>query len=227
MHIDFAIIDVDKTDTEVKDLITNVLAQPIKVNSVACSYYYIKTIKGVLSQQSHPIRLSCLVDFPCGLSDSKTRLTAVEQAVKFGADTIDITMPQNLASNRKYDKIREDVRTITDFCKDKNINSRYILEYRVFDHHCLKKLCEILDVFDIREVFPSTGYFLDNLADNLIASVFLHENSKNINIYCTGNAWSSNHFSIIEKTGLYGIRVMSPFALDSLVKILNEKQKNG
>jgi hypothetical protein len=39
------------------------------------------------------------------------------------------------------------------------------LEYRVFDHHCLKKICEILDTFGIKKVFPSTGYFIDNLAD--------------------------------------------------------------
>jgi hypothetical protein len=87
-------------------------------------------------------------------------------------------------------------------------------------------MCEILDGFNVTEIFPSSCYFLDNLADNLIASVFLHDNSKNINIYCTGNAWNNNHFNIIQKTGLYGIRVLSIFALKNLVKILIEKQKN-
>jgi deoxyribose-phosphate aldolase len=224
MHIDFAIIDTDKNEAEIKNLVGDIVIQPTKVSSITCSYYYLKTIKPLLNLSE--TNLSCLIDFPSGMSDLKTRKTAVEQAHKYGASSVDITMPQNLASNRKYDKIREDIKILTEYCNENGLKARYIMEYRVFDHHCLKKLCEILDTFNVREVFPSTGYFVDNLADNLIASVFLHENSKNINIYCTGNAWSENHFNIIEKTGLYGIRVFSPFAFKSLNKILLEKQKN-
>lgn len=222
MHIDFAIIDTDKNEAEVKTLIGNILSEPIKLGSITCSYYYIKTIKSMIGDKIIP--LSCLIDFPSGICDLKTRKTAIEQAYKAGVTTIDIVMPQNLASNRKYDKIREDLKFITEYCVENNIKTRYILEYRTFDHHCLKKMCEILDSFNVRDVFPSTGYFLDNLADNIIASVFLYENSKDINIYVTGNAWTDHHFSIIEKTGLYGIRVFSPFALKSLAKILIEKQ---
>lgn len=224
MHIDFAIIDTDKNEAEIKNLIGGVLSEPLKINSITCSYYYIKTIRSLIGKSD--IELSCLIDFPSGISDPQSRKTAVEQAHKAGATSIDVVMPQNLVSNRKYDKIREDIKAISEYCNEKGLKTRYIMEYRVFDHHCLKKLCEILDSFNIREVFPSTGYFLDNLADNLIASVFLHENSKDINIYCTGNSWSESHFNIIEKTGLYGIRVFSPFALKGLVKILLEKQKN-
>lgn len=224
MHIDFAIIDTDKNEAEIKSLVGEVLSEPLKVNSITCSYYYLKIIKSLIGKSD--IALSCLIDFPSGMSDLQSRKTSVEQAYKAGATSIDVVMPQNLVSNRKYDKIREDIKTLSEYCNENNLKARYIMEYRVFDHHCLKKLCEILDSFNIREVFPSTGYFLDNLADNLIASVFLHENSKDINIYCTGNSWSESHFDIIQKTGLYGIRVFSPFALKSLIKILLEKQKN-
>lgn len=222
MHIDFAIIDTDNNEAETKTLISSILSESIKVNTITCSHFYIKSIRSIVGDKEIPI--SCLIDFPSGISDIKTRKTAVEQAHKSGATMVDIVMPQNLASNRKYDKIREDLKVITEYCVDNNIKARYILEYRTFDHHCLKKLCEILDTFNIKDVFPSTGYFLDNLADNLIASVFLYENSKNINIYCTGNAWTEQHFGIIEKTGLYGIRVFSKFALKNLTKILVEKR---
>jgi deoxyribose-phosphate aldolase len=224
MHIDFAIIDTDKNEAEVKDLVNGIISEPIKINSITCSHYYLKIIKSLVDKSA--TSLSCLVDFPCGTSDLLSRKTAIEQAFKAGATSIDIVMPQNLVSNRKYDKIREDIRTISEYCNEHGLKTRYILEYRVFDHQCLKKLCEILDSFNIREVFPSTGYFLDNLADNLIASVFLHENSKDINVYCTGNSWTENHFNIIEKTGLYGVRVFSRPALQNLIKILLEKQKN-
>jgi deoxyribose-phosphate aldolase len=224
MKIDFAIIDTDKNEAEIKDLISKILSMPIKVNTITCSMYYVKLIKSLVQQ--YGIKVSCLVDFPLGISDLKTRKFATEQACSNGADMVDIMMPQNLASNRKYDKIREDTKILSDYTKEVGMDMRYILEYRVFDHHCLKKLCEIINNHNIKYVFPSTGYFLDNLADNLIASVFLYENSKEIFIYCTGNSWKNNQFNIIEKTGLYGIRLMSVSALKNFVDLLVEKQQN-
>lgn len=223
MKIDFAIIDTDKNEAEIKKIIGDINNLSYNIDSITCSFYYLKLIKSLLKEKT---QLSCLVDFPLGTSDSKTRLYSVEQAIRGGATCVDLVMPQNLASNRKYDKIREDIHNTTLICKDAGVEVRYILEYRVFDHHCLKKLCEILDQFHVKKVFPSTGYFIDNLADNLIASVFLHENSKEIDVYCTGNAWVDKHFDIIEKTGLYGIRLFSVSSLESFIKKLGEKQKN-
>lgn len=195
MKIDFAIIDTDKNDIEVKNIVAQVLSESNSIDSITCPYYYLKSIKHLINPKI--TSLSCLIDYPLGVSDHKTRLTAVQQAGKAGCSSVDISMPQNLASNRKYDKIREDIKNITEYCSQNNILVRYIMEYRVFDHHCLKKLCEILDTYNVRNIFPSSGYFIDNLADNLIASVFLYENSKDINIYCTGNTWQDSHYNII------------------------------
>jgi deoxyribose-phosphate aldolase len=135
-----------------------------------------------------------------------------------GANTIDIVMPQNLATNRKYDKIREDVKNCIDLSIENNVKIRYILEYRMFDHSCLKKLCEIFENHNMRCVLPSSGYFLDNLADNILASVFLHQNSKDLNIICTGNIWLDKHFDTIKKSGLFGLRTTSIHSLANFVK---------
>lgn len=153
-----------------------------------------------------------------GISDQKTRRFAVEQAVKNGANSVDIAMPQNLAANRKYDKIREDIKNIYDFCHENDVQIRYILEYRVFDHHCLKKVCEIFDDYNIIYAYPSTGFFLDNLADNILASIFLHQNSKNLNVISTGNIWSEKHFETIKKSGLFGFRTNSIHSLRNFIQ---------
>jgi deoxyribose-phosphate aldolase len=224
MKIDFAITHTDRNEAEIKDLLSKLSVFKQYVNSITCSYYYLKLLTSFI--QETDISLGCVVDYPLGISDLKSRKLAVEQAHKAGAMIIDITMPQNLVANRKYDKIREDVKVMSDYCNENGLTLRYILEYRVFDHQCLKKLCEIFDSFNMRYVFPSSSYFLDDLSDNLIASVFLHENSKDINIYCTGNAWTDKHFNIIEKTGLYGIRVSSLPSLKILANILGEKNNN-
>lgn len=206
MHIDYQIIDVDITDAEVKELVKEIISFN-KVSTITVPYYLIKLIKSATEEKE--LLISCAIDYPLGISDSKTRLTAIEQAAKIGANLVDIVMPQNLASNRKYDKIREDLKLTTELCKNHNIEPRYLLEYRVFDHHCLKKICEILDDFNIKQIFPSTGYFIDNLADNIIAASFLHQNSKNLEIFCSGNIWSEKHFDLLNKASVFGIRISS------------------
>lgn len=221
MYIDFAVTNTDINETEAKALINEIQAYPI--NSITLPYYLIKSVKNLIPIEK--ISVSCLVDYPLGISDFKTRRCAIEQAFKAGAQTIDITMPQNLAANRKYEKIREDVKGTIDLCTEAGITPRYILEYRIFDHHCLKKICEIFESFNIKYVYPSTGYFLDNLADNILASIFLHENSKDLNVICTGNIWTDKHFETMIKSGLFGFRTTSVHSLRNFIKF-NATHKN-
>lgn len=225
MYIDYAFIKTDISDNEVKDVIKEIINLNI-VNSITCPTYLIKNIKTSISE--HDIKLSCFVDYPLGISDNKTRLYSIEQAAKNGINFIDIIMPQNLATNRKYDKIREDVKNCCDTASLYGVEIRYILEYRIFDHSCLKKICEIFDNNNIKYVFPSSGYFIDNLADNILASIFLHQNSKNIGIISTGNIWLDKHFDTINKSGLFGFRTSSIHSLKNYVSFnLGNPTNNG
>jgi deoxyribose-phosphate aldolase len=214
MYIDFAINDTEVNDAETKAVLSEIIKYPI--NSVTLPYYLLKSAKPLVD--TNKFSLSCFIDYPLGISDSKTRRCAVEQAQKAGANAIDICMPQNLAANRKYDKIRDDIKNILEFCNENKVHVRYILEYRVFDHHCLKKICEIFDDFNINQVYPSTGYFLDNLADNILASIFLYQNSKDLNVVSTGNIWTDRHFETIKKSGLFGFRTNSIYSLKNFIQ---------
>jgi deoxyribose-phosphate aldolase len=213
MFIDFAIIDTDTNEAEAKALVSQAI--DLNINSLTLPYYLVKPLKSLNLKDK--ITLSCLIDYPLGISDLKTRSYAVEQASKIGVNCIDVSMPQNLAANRKYEKIRDDINSISELARYNGIEIRYILEYRSFDHNCLKKICEIFEQFNISYVFPSTGYFLDNLADNILASIFLHQNSKDLNVICTGNIWMDKHFETISKSGLFGFRTTSIYSLKNFI----------
>lgn len=214
MYIDFIILDTDIKDDEARDTIKHIIDNSL-VNSITVPFYFNKLVKPFMQ---NGLDFSCLIDFPLGISDNKTRLFSVTQAVKSGFNTIDITMPQNLAANRKYDKIRDDIKAICDLRSESTFNIRYILEYRKFDHHCLKKICEIFESFGIQYIFPSSGYFIDNMADNILASIFLYQNSKELKIISTGNAWQDKHFETLSNSGLFGFRTSSTYTLDNFVK---------
>lgn len=219
MYIDFAIIDTDLDEKKAKQDIETVVKYG--VDGICLPHYLIKPCKYLINTETTD--LSCFIDFPLGISDTKTRLFAVKQAILTGANTIDVAMPQNLAANRKYDKIREDVKGIKEICQENNIKIRFVLEYRAFDHRCLKKICEIFDYFEIQYAFPSSGFFIDNLSDNLIASSFLHQNSKELNIICSGNLWLEKHFNIVYKSGIYGVRAFSPIIIGKIKDFLAQQ----
>lgn len=221
MYIDFAIIDTDITDAKAKDILKYIVENNC-VNSITVPYYFIKLVKPYIN---NGLDFSCFLDYPLGVSDLKTRCSAAEQAVKAGFNTIDICIPQNLASNRKYEKISEDISSIQLITKEKNINLRYILEYRKFDHFCLKKICAIFENVGIKYIFPSSGYFLDNLADNILASIFLHNNSKDLKIISTGNVWNNKHFDTIIRSGLFGLRTTSIHTLQNFLQFDLSRQK--
>lgn len=216
MHIDFILNKTDESDAEARETIAEALKTDA-VDSITVPYHLVKIMKPFTQHISKKIDLSCLIDYPLGLSDLKTRQFAASQAIKNGATCLDISMQQNLAANRKYDKIREDIKNIMDIGLDQNVKIRYVLEYRIFDHNCLKKICEIFENFQVNDIIPSSGYFIDNIADNIIASVFLHQNSKSLNILCSGDIWTNKHFEMVNKSGLYGLRVSSLHALKNFL----------
>jgi len=226
MYIDFAIIDSDINESKARDIVKYVIEQNL-VNSITVPYYFVKLIKPFINNNGADF--SCLIDYPLGISDQKTRLSAVEQAIKAGFNTLDVCMPQNLAANRKYNKIREDITAINSIIEGQNINIRYILEYRKFDHYCLKKICEIFETLKINYVFPSSGYFIDNLADNILASIFLYKNSKDLKIISTGNIWQDKHFETLVKSGLFGFRTTSVHTLQNFIgfNLRRQKKING
>lgn len=215
MYIDFIINSTDINEAETKALVAEAIKYPI--NSITVPYYLIKPLKSIISNSSKKIDICALIDYPLGISDIKTRYFAIEQAEKCGINGIDISMPQNLAANRKYEKIREDIKSLIELTNKSSLTIKYILEYRFFDHHCLKKICEIFDDFGIKYVYPSTGYFIDNLADNILASIFLHQNSKDLNVISTGNMWHTKHFETIKKSGLFGFRTSSIHSLKNFM----------
>jgi deoxyribose-phosphate aldolase len=225
MYIDFALTDTDINDAQAKETIITINKYNI-INSITLPFYLLKIVKNLIDTNN--VHLSCFIDYPLGVSDLKTRRFAVEQAAKAGATAVDMAMPQNLASNRKYEKIRDDIRSVVEFCQENSIEPRYILEYRMFDHHCLKKICEIFDSLNIKHVYPSTGFFIDNLADNILASIFLHQNSKDLRILCTGNTWTKKHFETIKKSGLYGFRTTSLHSMKNFIESdFSDNDKSG
>jgi len=204
MLLEYSYYDIASNDTEIQNNLTETLKYNIQAISVLPPY-----AKLAKSLTSPAVKISCPIDYPMGVLDLKSRLSAVDFCLKNNIDIIEAVCPAQLLCNRKYDKFREDIRQLSSLCANLNVELRYILEYRQYSYELLYKVAQILYDFNINTVYPSTGYSLDDISDNIIASALINKKVPNINIICNGNLWNSNQIKLVKNNQLYGLRVNS------------------
>lgn len=205
-YIDYSCLDYSVNESELEKNISIAIKHGVKNLSVPA--YSLSTIKNIADIKEQNISISCPVDFPYGLSDAKSRNFSIGQLCSnpVGIKYLDLFIPTKIITNRKYDKFREDIRTNIKICNDSNIELRYVLEYRVYSHEVLAKVCQILTDLGIRTVFPSSGTMIDDINDNLIACNFLMTKSQ-IKTIATGNIYNTKQVNSVSKIeNLFGIR---------------------
>jgi deoxyribose-phosphate aldolase len=214
MHTEYACYDISINEEEVKQNVAS--AMKMKPSVISVHPYSVSYVKNLLDDS---VLLSCVIDYPMGLNDTATRHSVISQIIakQSRVNIIDISIPSKLIVNRKYDKFREDIKTNMEICQKHNIELRYMLEYRIFSHEILAKVCQILKTFDIKRVLPSSGFMLDDINDNIIAAKYLMAKT-GIEVVCNGNIWHKTHIDNVHKSGVYGLRVNHLASLELLVK---------
>ncbi len=210
IHTEYACLDYSINEVEsIKNIID---AIKYGVTNISVLPYTLSTIKSLDDIKDKDLNISCPVDFPHGTSDLKTRSFSVSNLCKSHNNilkTIDLFIPTKIITNRKYDKLRDDIKTNLETCNEFDIKLRYILEYRIYNHEVLAKVCQILMDYGIDTVLPSSGTMIDDIHDNLIACNFLMKKSK-IKTIATGNVYNQKQIiNIVKMTELYGIRLFN------------------
>lgn len=197
MYTEYYINNIDEKDIDIKNNLDNL--KKYKLSGIVSPISQIKFIKKIAEN----IDIGCLVDYPIASSDLARRQDLILDALKIGVDYISITIPFYYIINRKYDKFRDDIAKNLDICRNKGTQLRYILEYRKFDHLLLHKICEILMKCEVDTIYPSTGFFIDNIEDNMIACSYLKEKT-GIKTVVNGNLWKQPQADSLLKFNPYG-----------------------
>lgn len=215
MITELSFYDVASSDDEFKEIIKNI--NFLNPDTICVFLNHIRLVRNNISEN---IKISTPIDYPLGNSDTKTRLCAIDSAIKNGANIINIVAQPYYLCNRKYEKFRDDIKQTQEVCIKNNVELRYILEYRIFTYELLYKVAQILLSNDIRTIYPSTGYLLDDINDNILACALINKKVPNINIISNGNIWNIDQINNINKSKIFGIKVNSVNAL----KLLRENR---
>jgi deoxyribose-phosphate aldolase len=220
MQIEFSYYDLASNEQETKENIKT--ASYFPVSNISVLPFYIKAAKTTAHQQNTEIKISTVIDYPMGISDINSRLSLSKYAIKNGADCLEIVIPVQFLCNRKYDKFKEDIKGHLELGIQHNVNIKYVLEYRLFTYELLYKISQILLSEGINTIYPSTGYLLDDINDNILAAALINKKIPEMNIICNGNIWNSNQINNLDKFKLYGLKVNSINAIDLICKKLTK-----
>lgn len=213
--IEFYHYDIATNENEFKNLLSQTIKLSPHIISILPSY--LKLAKTIVTSE---IKLSSCIDYPLGTSDLKTRLSLAEFCIKNGCKVLEVVAPTFFLCNRKYDKFREDIFGLSNLCIKNAVELRYILEYRVFTSELLCKAAQILLTHNVQTLYPSTGYLLDDISDNILASALINQKVPGIQIIINGNIWNQRHFDIVAKNkNIYGCRTNNIYSLEQLVKL--------
>lgn len=155
------------------------------------------------------------IDYPNGLSDTKLRNHAIISAIRQGANAIDLVVPTYLVFKERWKGFEIDVSSNVKICKDNGVKLRVMLEYRTIEPPLLLKASKMLCDLDVEYVFPSTGFRVDNFADNILAGQAIMEKTK-LKVISNGNIWMHQHLTAVVNSKLYGYRIHSLSALQNL-----------
>lgn len=213
MIIEYYNYDIASNDTEIKNCLLD--ATKYYPNLISVLPQSLRISRAVLGDG---FDISCPIDYPFGCSDTISRQKMVEYAIKNGANKLDIVLPTHAICNRKYVKLKEEIQATKDSIGTADISIRYILEYRTFNYETLYKVCKLLFSSGITDVFPSSGFGLDSIYDNLLAGSLIKKKVPSINIINNGNSWTEKQIEDALGNKPYGLRVNSINCLEILYK---------
>lgn len=219
MIIEYYTNNIEDKEIDIKNNINIISTMP--VSDILCNIHNIKYIR---KNTKETTKIGCLVDYPLSSCCLYRRQDLINDAIDYGAGSVSISIPFYYMINRKYDKIVEDINKNYELCKKRNVHLKYILEYRKFEHSLLAKICELLIRNGVDTIYASTGFFLDNIEDNILACAYLNQKTK-IKTIVNGNIWLPLHVDAALKIKPYGISINNISGLETLFKKLKRNEK--
>jgi len=150
--IDHTLLKPDAKEVDIKKLCEEAIKY--KFYSVCINPCYIELAKNFLKNSD--IKICTVISFPLGASTTTIKIIEALEAVKIGADEIDMVMNIGMFKSKKYDYIYEEISSIKKIIKDKIL--KVIIETAILNDEEKIKASEIVKKSGADFVKTSTGF---------------------------------------------------------------------
>jgi len=153
----FQIIDYTNLNTLTNDDVKKLcqIAEQNKIYSVCVLPEYVSLVSSFL--ESNEIKVVATVDFPKGTSSSNEKIKEIDKSLVNGADEIDVVLNYKLIKDKDYEKLEEEIRTITEYTHKEGKIVKFIIEVGVLSFQEIEAVCEICVKSNVDFIMTSTG----------------------------------------------------------------------
>ena len=148
---DHTLLRVDCTENEIKELCD----QAIKYD---CASVCIPPchVAGAKRYAGNKLKICTVIGFPNGYSTSAVKAFEAKDAVKNGADEIDMVINLSMVKDKAWDNLKEDIMAVRKATKGKIL--KVIIECCLLDEEEKIKLCQIVSECKADFIKTSTGF---------------------------------------------------------------------
>ncbi len=149
--VDHTLLSQTATFEEIKKICDDGIKY--NVASVCIPASYVKRAKEYVGDK---IAICTVIGFPNGYSTTATKVFETEDAIKNGADEIDMVINLGYVKDKMFDEVLEEIKAVKKACKDKIL--KVIIETCLLSDEEKVKLCEIVTEAKADFIKTSTGF---------------------------------------------------------------------
>ncbi|AZI13391.1 deoxyribose-phosphate aldolase [Avibacterium paragallinarum] len=151
-YIDHTALTAEKTPQDILNLCQEAMTH--QFCSVCINSAYIPLAKQALAQSA--VKICTVVGFPLGANLSSVKAFEASEAIKQGADEIDMVINVGLVKAQQWQAVEQDIAEVLTACQGKTL--KVILETCLLSKEEIVKACEICKKLGVAFVKTSTGF---------------------------------------------------------------------
>ena len=151
--IDHTLLKADATEDMVKELCNE--AKTYNFAAVCVNPYYVKLANEILKDSN--VKVATVIGFPLGSNTSEVKAFETENAIKNGADEVDMVINIGALKGKDYDLVKEVIKAVVGAAKDKAL-VKVIIETCLLNEEEKRIACELSKEAGADYVKTSTGF---------------------------------------------------------------------
>lgn len=151
--IDHTLLKPDATDKMIENLCSEAIEYGFA--AVCVNPFYVKKAKELL--EGNNVKVATVIGFPLGANKKEVKAFETEEAIKDGADEVDMVINIGALKNKDYATVKEDIKAVVEAAKGKAI-VKVIIETCLLTDEEKIKACELAKEAGADFVKTSTGF---------------------------------------------------------------------
>ncbi len=150
-RVDHTLLSQTATLDEIKSLCDD--ARRFKTASVCIAPSFVKEAKSYVGDS---LKICTVIGFPNGYSTQNTKCFEAREAIKNGADEIDMVINIGLVKDKKFQDVLSEIKAVKEACGDKLL--KVIIETCLLSEDEKIKMCKIVSESGADFIKTSTGF---------------------------------------------------------------------